>query len=163
MVAAGLQPLVEYPGSNNPWRCRCLRCLRVVNPRHGGIAQGQGGCRSCAKGGFDPSQRAVVYLVANADHGAVKVGIAALDGVRLKTHARYGWQALAAIQVPGDRAVSIERAILSWWRTGLGLPRYLGSDEMPQNGWTETVDADAIDIPATIARIHQLAAETPAA
>ena len=41
----------------------------------------------------------------------------------------------------------------------LRLPPYLTATEMPQGGWTETVDMDAIDIPATIARIKELAIE----
>lgn len=40
----------------------------------------------------------------------------------------------------------------------LGLPQFLGKEEMPQVGWTETVDLDAIDLPATIDRIRTLAA-----
>jgi hypothetical protein len=59
--------------------------------------------------------------------------------------------------MPGERAPAVERVILNWWRKELGLPMYLSSTEMPNRGWTETVDADEIDIPATIARIRELA------
>ena len=48
MVQADLRPLEPYPGTNNPWRCRCLRCEQEVTPRLGQIRQGRGGCRTCA-------------------------------------------------------------------------------------------------------------------
>lgn len=158
MRAADLEPLTPYPGSDSPWSCRCLRCLRTVSPRYGSVSSGQGGCRWCAKNGFKASEEAVVYLIENRDLGAVKVGVADTKGTRLKRHGQRGWQALAVVQVPGERAVVIEKDILSWWRTDLRLPPYLSKTEMPQFGWTETVDADAIDIPTTIARIRVLAA-----
>jgi len=47
MVAAGLTPLVPYPGNNEPWLCRHA-CGRDVEPRYTGIQQGQGGCLVCA-------------------------------------------------------------------------------------------------------------------
>jgi hypothetical protein len=54
-------------------------------------------------------------------------------------------------------ALEIEKDILRWWRVELALPAYLSATEMPHRGWTETVDADAIDIPATVRRIEELA------
>ena len=48
MRAAGLEPLDDYPGSNAPWRCRCLTCNKEVFPRLGGIRSGQGGCKYCS-------------------------------------------------------------------------------------------------------------------
>ena len=47
MVRAWLQPLDPYPGSNNPWRCRCLRCEQEVTPRLAHIRAGRGGCFAC--------------------------------------------------------------------------------------------------------------------
>jgi hypothetical protein len=47
MLAALLKPLEDYPGSNNPWRCECLRCCDEVRPRLGHIRQGRGGCWRC--------------------------------------------------------------------------------------------------------------------
>jgi len=49
MFAAGLTPLVEYPGSNEPWLCRHEECGREVTPLRRSIASGQGGCYSCAR------------------------------------------------------------------------------------------------------------------
>lgn len=49
MRAAGLEPLVDYPGAKKPWRCRCLICGIIGTPRLGGIRAGQGGCRQCGQ------------------------------------------------------------------------------------------------------------------
>lgn len=158
MVRAGLEPVEPYPGSLRKWACRCLTCDRIVRPLYSTIQRGGGGCRWCAEYGFRAAEDAIVYLVEHLAYGAVKVGIADANGTRLKKHARQGWLVLAAVHVPGELAISIEIDILDDWRSGLDLPPYLSRHEMPQSGWTETVDADAIDIPATIARIRALAA-----
>lgn len=47
MKAAGLTPLVRYPGSGKPWKCRCDKCKRVVKPRYNSVQQTGGGCRFC--------------------------------------------------------------------------------------------------------------------
>jgi hypothetical protein len=59
--------------------------------------------------------------------------------------------------------MAIEDEILNWWRAELGLLAYLGKEEMPQGGWTETADSTEIDIAATILRIKQLASAHPKA
>lgn len=47
MLAARLEPLELYPGSNEPWRCRCLICDKEVAPRLATVRIGNG-CRFCA-------------------------------------------------------------------------------------------------------------------
>jgi recombinational DNA repair protein (RecF pathway) len=44
---ANLEPLDEFTGANNPRRCRCLNCKKIVSPRYGSLQQGQGGCIYC--------------------------------------------------------------------------------------------------------------------
>lgn len=158
MTVAGVLPLTEYPGGpDKPWMCCCLRCGTVVHPRYEDIKRGGGGCRKCAKYGFKASEKAVVYLIDNPENGAVKVGITDATGARLKRHAQRGWRVRTTVRVPGERALTIEKAVLSSWRNDQGLPPFLGKEEMPQGGWTETVDADAINILDTIERIRTLA------
>jgi len=48
MFAAGLTPLVEYPGSDKPWLCRHEACGREVTPRRNSIVTGESGCKFCA-------------------------------------------------------------------------------------------------------------------
>lgn len=160
MRAVGLDPLEPYPGSNRDWACRCSKCGRSVKPRYSTVARGMGGCRWCRNSGFKVDDVAVVYLISHAGFGSLKIGITGTSDIRLTHHRRHGWDVLAVVTVPGRRAIEIERAILVEWRTGLGLPPHLSKSEMPRGGWTETVDADAVDVPASVARIRSLAAES---
>lgn len=157
MVKRGFEPLEPYLNSITPWRCKCLRCGSEVTPTYGNIRSGWGGCRICSPGGFDATQDAILYLIAHPVLGAAKVGIGNTRGRRLKEHRANGWQVLAVIYVPGVVAEVIEANILGSWRTGLGLPPFLSASEMPQGGWTETVDLDAIDLARTIQQIERLA------
>lgn len=48
LASVGLEPLEPFPGSSSkPWRCRHSACGRIVAPRLGNIANGQGACREC--------------------------------------------------------------------------------------------------------------------
>lgn len=125
---------------------------------YGNVLQGHGGCRPCSTGGgFKPSKAAVVYLVFHDSLHAVKVGVGNIDADRLERHRKRGWTVVTTVPVTGEMALEIEKDILRWWRVELALPAYLSATEMPHRGWTETVDADAIDIPATVRRIEELA------
>lgn len=46
----GLEPLEPWPGSSTkPWRARHVECGRIVTPRLGNVAAGQGPCRECGQ------------------------------------------------------------------------------------------------------------------
>ena len=156
MRNAQLQPLEPYPGSLPKWRCRCLKCNKVVSPCYSTVQRGSGGCRWCRNSGFKAADEAVVYLITHTGFRAAKIGITDSSGSRLKKHSTRGWQVLCAVAVPGDRAILIEAEILDWWRGELALPAYLGQREMRQGGWTETVSAEEIDLAVTIRRIRHL-------
>lgn len=47
MLAAGLTPLVPYPGGSMPWLCR-HKCGNEVRPHYKDIKQGDGGCGFCS-------------------------------------------------------------------------------------------------------------------
>lgn len=54
--AHNLEPLEPYPGSSaKPWKARHTVCGRIVSPRLGNVAAGQGACRDC---GQEASHRA---------------------------------------------------------------------------------------------------------
>lgn len=158
MRIAGMNPLENYPGRHAPWSCFCLKCHQVVTPSYGSIVRGQGGCRWCGKSGFRARERATVYLIQYPEQGAIKIGITDSQSNRMSNHRKRGWHLLNRVEVAGGLALAIEKSVLRWWRIELGLPPHLSKSEMPQGGWTETVDADAIDIPVTIERIRMLAA-----
>jgi len=157
MRHAQLEPLEPYPGSLAKWRCRCLKCSRIVSPCYSTIQRGSGGCRWCRNSGFKAADEAVVYLITHIGLGAVKVGITDSSGGRLKKHSTRGWQVLCTVRVAGECAMLIEDEILGWWRDDLALPPYLGPQDMKQGGWTETVSVEGIDIAGTIRRIRDLA------
>lgn len=49
MLAAGVEPIMPYPGTAQPWQCRCLACHRVVTPSFGNVRRGVSkGCQYCA-------------------------------------------------------------------------------------------------------------------
>ena len=48
MVSAGFEPLVDYPGGNKPWKCRCTKCNRETNPSYSSVKRGTG-CKFCSK------------------------------------------------------------------------------------------------------------------
>ncbi len=158
MRTAGLEPLEPYPGSLRPWKCRCAKCGRTVQPCYSTIQQGSGGCRWCRNSGFKSGEAATVYLITHPGYGSAKIGITDAAGGRVDKHRQRGWQVLTTVRVPGELALAIEKEILDWWRAELTLPVHLGKQEMPQGGWTETVDSAEIDLAATIQRIQNLVA-----
>ena len=61
MAAAGLTPLVPYPGALKPWWCSCNTCGKEVAPWYASVQQGRGGCRFCAPNApVDPDEAAEV-------------------------------------------------------------------------------------------------------
>ena len=157
MRSVSLEPLEPYPGSLRDWKCLCLKCDKIVSPCYSTVQRGNGGCRWCRDSGFKSAREAMVYLIHHPIYEAAKVGITDKNGSRLTKHKRRGWQIQFTLKVPGEVALQIEHDILDLWRNRLKLPAYLGSEEMPDGGWTETVDVAAIDTAATIRRIRSQA------
>jgi recombinational DNA repair protein (RecF pathway) len=157
MRKSKLLPLVPYPGAGSPWHSKCLKCDRDVKPRYSQIKMGIGGCKYCATRGYDFSKSGILYLITNTPLGAHKIGITN-DGakeIRLEKHLKQGWETYRTqFFLDGNRAFEVEQEILSWWRNELGLPTYLSKSEMPQGGFTETVDANEIDLLAIWTQIE---------
>lgn len=164
MRAAGLKPLVPYPGANTPWRCRCVTCNNEVTPVIGTIRAG-GGCRYCATKGLDYTAPALLYLITHPELEAHKVGIGSPTAGRLDTHRKHGWTVYNTIHYPtGQQAYEVETAVLRWLRLEMGLPQALTQRDMPQRGETETVYAADIDLPLLwreIIRIHSDITNSP--
>jgi len=152
----GLEPLVEYPGSDPPWHCRCTVCENEVFPRWGNMRRGQQACGYCSRRSFI-GKPAWVYLVWSEEFGAVKVGIARRRK-RLENWERAGWQLLREWKVSdGQAALSAEAEVLRWWRVDLGAPFGVDADAVGvMAGHTETAPLWAIDLDETIARIEAM-------
>lgn len=162
MRSVSLSPLEEFPGSNVPWRCKCLKCGTEVKPRWSDLRSGQGGCSTCAEYGLDYQGAGYIYLITNQDLSAHKIGIAnsykskKYDD-RMYNHERHGWVLFKkkAFKTVRD-AYQIEAGVLKWLRLEVGLPIALGAKQMPQGGHTETVDASEIDLVAIWAKVEEL-------
>jgi hypothetical protein len=159
MLNAQLEPLERYINAQKPWKCKCLKCGKTVKPRFGGISAGIGGCKFCGPHGLDFNKPAFIYLITSDDLSAHKIGVSGMDinTERLKAHRKYGWKLFKRLNVDsGEMAYIIEQEVLVWIRKELGLSTYLLKEQMPQGGYSETVDALEIDLPTIWAKVEEL-------
>ncbi len=161
MKLNSIQPLVPFPGAVVPWKSKCTVCLRVVTPRYTAIRSGQGGCKYCANWGIDYAGKGFLYLMTNDEFGSHKIGITGetrnLAGDRIKKHEKSGWKLFRKLEFEtADQAFLIEQAALKWLRDEKRLPAFLSEFELPQGGYTETVDASEIDLATIWAKVEEL-------
>ncbi len=154
-----LKPLVPYKSTETKWKSECMKCGRVVYPTHHMVAQRSGGCKYCATLGLDFTLPAYIYLITHEELGSHKIGISGVHAKedRLNDHAKSGWKLYKKKTFESaDRTYEIEQEVLRWLREDRSLPPYLSLHEMPQRGWTETVDASEIDLPTIWAKVEEL-------
>jgi hypothetical protein len=168
MRSAGLSPLVPYPGSSSPWPCECDDCGREVAPSYANVQKRGRGCRYCAPAGFAYGAPGLVYLLQHDEFYALKVGVTTEAAVsdRVSQHLAYGWRVLRTWETAtGDEAISVEAAVLAWWRRELGAPVAVLPSDMPQGGYTETVSllyADAERVESYVANVLWMSSESSA-
>ena len=76
---------------------------------------------------------------------------------RLEKHKKQGWKTYRQLDLDtAEEAYEIEQAVLTWLRFDLGLQQYLLSEQIPQGGHTETVDASEIDLATIWAKVEKL-------
>jgi hypothetical protein len=97
----------------------------------------------------------------NLDLNAHKVGISGetktSDGDRVRKHQKSGWELYKRLDFEtADEAHLIEQAVLNWMRNDKKLSPFLSEFEMPQGGYTETVDASEIDLSTIWAKVEEL-------
>jgi hypothetical protein len=63
-LSKGFKPLEAYPGSNRPWRSKCLKCGFIVNPYYGRVKNGIG-CGVCSQKIVVPEEAIKVMLKAD--------------------------------------------------------------------------------------------------
>ncbi|WP_156043889.1 hypothetical protein [Cellulomonas sp. URHE0023] len=153
----GYEPLEPYPGMVEPWNCTC-RCGRQVAVRWSNLLQGSSatrGCNWCKTSGFNFAVPAHLYLLKHEGLGCLKIGVTAEHSTRLASFRSLGWDVVTIERFErGETAATVERDVLTWWRTDLLLPPHVGPTEMPKGGWTETVASDAVDVGELIDRIR---------
>jgi recombinational DNA repair protein (RecF pathway) len=151
MLKAKLQPLEPFKDAKYKWKCKCLKCNKVVYPNYKGVKQGEG-CANCAIGGINPIDPAYIYLITHFELNSHKIGIANVRKIdhrdRLNQFKAKGWQAFQVWQVKtGLDALNIETKVFRVLRKDMNLPQYLSEKEMPiTGGWSETVGADSISL-----------------
>ena len=156
MRSVGLEPLAPYPGSHEPWLCRCEQCGRETKARYHHVRARGSGCGFCGKRGPDLTAPGVLYLIRQDELDAYKVGVARHDSQRLRQHYAEQWTVVRMWNFPaGETAYQVEAAVLAHLRDDLALPPYLNAELMPQGGWTETVGQDDIDLEELIGMIEQ--------
>lgn len=159
MLSAGLTPLEVYERADKPWNCICNKCKKLVTPTYTAIRVGQGGCKYCAEKGLDYNEPAFLYLMTHEVFNAHKIGIGnhKTRNNRIDEHKKTGWILIECTDFPtGDDAYIVEQAVMKWLRIERKLPPYLSPAEMPQRGWTETVDASEIALPTIWAKVLEM-------
>lgn len=160
MKKNNLIPLVKFPGAREPWKCKCKICKNKVSPQYSSVKSGQGGCRFCADWGIDYEAEGLFYLMTHPKYQAHKVGIGnsgRKKGTRVSQHKRSGWLLVQELMFSRtDDAFQLEQKVLDWLRKDKGLPPYLSELEMPQGGYSETVDASEIDLATIWEKVEEL-------
>jgi hypothetical protein len=62
MLDHGYQPLVPYKGSNAKWKCKCLKCAKIIYPTFGSVQYGDTQCEYCAGNKVDPKDAKKIML-----------------------------------------------------------------------------------------------------
>ena len=160
MQSAGLITLEPYTGSLDRWRCECQKCGKIVTPTYSAIRKGQGGCRFCAQIGIDYTGPGFIYLMTHQHFQSHKVGIGGLkrsrNRDRVTEHQKFGWNLHSRKDFDtADDAFQVEQKVLNWLRNEMKLGIFLSVSEMPQGGYTETVDASEIDLPTIWAKVQE--------
>lgn len=153
-------PLEPFPGARIAWKSKCKSCKNIISPQFSSIKSGQGACRFCADWGIDYSAKGFIYLMTNQKLGAHKLGIGNTNrskGTRINQHKKHGWVLYRQLNFDiTDEAFKIEQIVLNWLRNEKGLATYLSEFEMPQGGYTETVNALEIDLATIWARVEEI-------
>jgi hypothetical protein len=155
MIKAKLKPLAPYTTGKKKWKCRCLKCRKIVYPNYSQIAQGVGGCRYCRKFGIEMLEPSYIYLITNKSLGSHKIGIANRQTEKRKDRLagskgflRFGWSAYKIWNFDtGETVVKIETGVFRIIRKELNLPIHLSKTETPiSGGHSETINADSITL-----------------
>jgi len=145
------EPLEPYVSNKKPLKCRHLDCGNIVEVLLPTIKRTGGGCKFCAKHGFQYSKPAYLYLIRSESLNAVKIGIAnpsrRSDGDRLTRFMKIGWEVIGVWNFEiGSHAEEVEKRIFALIRNERKIPVFLSSQDMQIGGHTETMDADSVDI-----------------
>lgn len=114
------------------------------------------GCPKCVKAGFDQASPALFYFIQNESLSARKVGIANKTSQRFSKWQSKGWIAIFTTESAiGTEILQLETQVLRWIRKDLGLPPYLGVQELgAMGGWSETFSIEGVSNAEVIRKIE---------
>lgn len=144
----GFEPLGDFISSKKGIQVRCLNCNKTFLKNYDSLQSGRG-CKYCQTAALELLAPAYFYIIVNHDLRALKVGISNLfrKTDRIKAHEKEGWLVLYRQDLDtGELAFELEQRVLTWLRQEKKLGIYLVKDQMPQGGWTETVDSGEITL-----------------
>ena len=100
-------------------------------------------------------------MLTNKKFNAHKIGIGntvrSRGRSRVSQHEKKGWKLYKQLDFEvTDDAYLLEQDVLKWIREDKQLGIYLSEFEMPQGGYSETVDASEIDLPTIWAKVEEL-------
>ncbi len=145
--ARGYRPLQEFINARTPIKAIHNVCGNEVSITWSFVKSG-GNCKYCV-GWRNLLAPSYLYLITSSDLGAHKIGVSSFDASdnRIDRHVKNGWSKYAVLEMEtGDAAYELEERALDWLRSDLHLAPYLVPELMPQGGYTETVDAEAISL-----------------
>ena len=151
MINWGYKPQEPYKGTHHNWKSLHIPCGNIVSPEYAQIQQGLGGCRHCAEWGFQYDKESYLYLITHDKLGAHKIGIGnrakKLQADRLHRLKIEGWEIYKVWNFDhGKKALMIEKQIFQVLRKKLQLPIYLSKDQIRNEGYSETINADSITL-----------------
>lgn len=122
------------------------------------VRQGRG-CGDCAPVGFRPNRPAKLYFIENKTLRARKIGITNIEAreKRLTKFSAQGWDIVFTLEhIVGHNIVLLEKTALRWVRTEIGLPQFLGPEEMSQTGgWTETFSQEGVSSEVVVEQLKR--------
>ena len=161
----GVVPLEPYKKSGTPWKSKCKVCNSIVTPRFDDVVnKKRRACIVCSRNefhefSFDFKAPGVIYFVEHLDLMALKVGITSTSSKtdRIGQHELNGWTVIKTWSVQsGFIARDIEQKILRWWRVEKNLPFVCTERDMPQGGFTETIQTSEIDPDEVVSKVEGL-------
>ena len=151
MINWGYKPQEPYKGTHHNWKNLHIPCGNIVSPEYAQIQQGFGGCRHCAEWGFQYDKQSYLYLITHQQLKAHKIGIGniakKLKADRLHRLKLEGWETHQIWNfTDGKKALKFEKEIFKLLRTDMKLPIFLSKDQIRNEGYSETINADSITL-----------------
>lgn len=156
-----LEPLEEFPGYMEKWRCTHRACGREITTTFWYVKFRESGCKFCSSKGLDYSAEGIVYLLERQDFFSAKVGITTPNSKtdRIAAHIKEGWQLVSTWKTStATEAEAVEYKTLEWWREVLDAPISMRQEDM-KSGWTETASLLYVSIEETANYIDRLVSE----